>query len=162
MSLNNIQLGPGLLVDLYSTTLVDGGAISKPVPAPVRFLGKNLKNILIVSYAEDAAFLSERSFTFLSSILSACKLTMDDVALVNWNHCQDMSEALMAETKPAKVFLFDVNPVTFGLPINFPHFQIQEFSGRTYLYTPSLEEVESDMAIKKQLWLSLKRLLNLS
>lgn len=162
MSLNEIRLTPNLLVDLYSSSLVQGSAISKPVLPPIQFLGKNKKGILLISYSEDAAFLTDSEFSFLTSILMACKLTLEDVAVVNWLHFEGMSERILTETNSDKVLLFHVNPVTFGLPINFPHFQIQQFDGRTYLYAPSLGEIEADLGVKKQLWNSLKRLFNLS
>ena len=162
MSLNEIRLTPHLLVDLYSSSLVEGSTINKPVLAPIQFLGKNKKRILLISSTADAAFLTDREFSFLTSILIACKLTLEDVAVVNWLHFEGMSERILNETTSDKVILFQVNPVTFGLPINFPHFQIQQFNGRTYLYAPSLGEIEADQSVKKQLWNSLKRLFNVS
>ena len=162
MSLNEIRLTPRLLVDLFSSSLVEGSTISTPVLPPVQFLGKNKRGILLVSSTEEAAFLTDSEFSFLTSILMACKLSLEDVAVVNWQRYQGLNERMLDKTGSDKVLLFDVNPVTFGLPINFPHFQIQEFDGRTYLYAPSLGEIERDLTVKKQLWTSLKRLFNLS
>ncbi len=162
MSLNEIRLTPGLLVDLYASSLVEGTTISKPIVSPIPFLGKNNKGILVVSATENAAFLTDSEFSFLTSILLACKLSLEDVAVVNWKGHEGLNERILAEVRSERVLLFDVNPVTFGLPINFPHFQIQQFSGRTYLYAPSLGEIERDLSVKKQLWSSLKRLFNLA
>lgn len=162
MSLNEIRLTPHLLVDLYSSALVERSTINKPVLSPIQFLGKNRKGILVISSSENAAFLTDSEFSFLTSILMACKLTLEDVAVVNWLHFEGLSEQILNEVRSDKVLLFHVNPVTFGLPINFPHFQTQQFDGRTYLYAPSLGDIEADLGVKKQLWNSLKRLFNLS
>jgi hypothetical protein len=47
------------------------------------------------------------------------------------------------------------------LPLNFPHYQIQPFANCSFLYTPSLSEVETDKVQKSKLWVALRRLFNI-
>jgi hypothetical protein len=59
------------------------------------------------------------------------------------------------------VLLFGIDPLTLGLPINFPYYQLQSFNKKTYIYAPPLREVASDRTIKASLWTALKKLFGL-
>src|SRR5215218_9252929 len=85
MSLNDVRLTPQLLTDLYGNILVETGENTSP-GSGLKTLGENAKKILIVVKNEGEAVLPENELTFLSSILSACKLTIADVVILNWNH----------------------------------------------------------------------------
>ena len=186
MSLNDIKLKPRLISDLYANTLVETDASSVPVipaaaqtgdltppltaapevreaaaPKSANFLGRNEKGILILVSKDNAVYLPDGELNFLTTILSACQLSLADVAIVNWKTAHPDLEPLQQQLAARFVLLFDVSPLEAGLPINFPHFQIQQFSGRTYLSSPALSEVEKEVAIKKQLWPSLKKMFSI-
>jgi len=59
------------------------------------------------------------------------------------------------------VLMFDVTPVDMGLPVFFPSFQLQNYSGITYLSGPELQQLEADKLLKSKLWLCLKQFYNL-
>ncbi len=161
MSLNSVNLTPALLTSLYEKVLVETAASSMPAKNGLRFMGNNQKNILIVTSSGTDEFLSKEETLFLASVLAACKLSFDDVAIVNWENVQTDGKEIALELQSTFVILFDVSPDVFGLPINFPQFQIQQFSGRTYLHLPFLKGFEQDIGLKKQLWTSLKQLFQL-
>lgn len=175
MSLNDIKLKPRLLSELYANSLVESNTSSVPVtPAPpaaaakspsarreVNYLGKNEKGILILVAKDDVAYLPDEELNFLTTILSACQLSLADVAIVNWKSASADLESLQKELNIRDVLLFDVAPLEAGLPINFPHFQIQQFNGRIYLSSPALTDVEKEVTIKRQLWPSLKRMFSI-
>lgn len=186
MSLNDIKLQPRLVSDLYANTLVDTNTssvpitaeIEQPVAAPasqpaaaapkeapaqqgVNFLGRNEKGILILVSKDDAVYLPDGELNFLTTILSACQLSLADVAIVNWKTSRTELEGLQQQLGSRFILLFDVSPLEAGLPINFPHFQIQQFNGRTYLSSPTLSDVEKEVAIKRQLWPSLKKMFSI-
>lgn len=158
MSLNHIQLTPQLLVDLYQDVLIETVTESEPATSVLSYLGKNEKNILIITSKTEVRFLTDGEFDFLTSILSACKLGNADVAIVNWKQTEKNLQEILLQLQSKTVLLFDVNPLEVDLPLNFPHFQIQHFDKQTYLYAPSLEEIANDVVSKKQLWNSLKKL----
>jgi hypothetical protein len=162
MSLNTIQLTPHLLASLYKDVLIESAAI-KPFEASIPFLGKNSRQILIVVSKENTAFLEEEETVFLTNILGACKLNIDEVAVVNQKNLPDSSacSSLIKFFKPERVLLFDVDTTSFNLPLQFPHFQIQSIDHCTYLSAPSLKEIEKEKAFKHKLWLSLKSLFGL-
>ena len=159
MDLNSIALTPSLVVDLYATTLVETILPPAPQKPASSYMGSNQQHILIVTANPDVPFLSENEQAFLTNILAACKLTLADVAIINHERYSAGEYAEMLDWLQAKaVILFGVDPLAFGLPINFPYFQLQAFQHRTYLYAPRLEEIEGDKTLKAKLWAGLKSL----
>ena len=161
MSLNNIQLSSQLLADLYPDVIVETEQ-KQPAKEPLfKFLGSNKKNILVIVSKEETAFLEDAELNFLSSVLTACKFSLADVAIVNrFKNAADYS-SLIHFFNSRYVLLFDVEPQAINLPFNFPHFQIQKFEQCTYLSAPALSKIEPDKATKTKLWNSLKNLFGL-
>ncbi|MEI6946052.1 hypothetical protein V9K67_02545 [Paraflavisolibacter sp. H34] len=161
MSLNNIQLHPGLLAALYPDVLVETAAAAAPAPA-LPYLGGNKKQITIVVPHEMKVFPVESELAFLTNILAACKLTLADVALVQLPPGAPLTyEFLRSELQSKAMLLFELAPDALDLPFHFPFFQLQEFDGCTYLAAPALKEIEKDKATKQKLWGCLKTLFNL-
>ena len=172
MGLNDIRLPATLIADLYKNSLIETGkdtALNQPVVAERRaeetewkWLGNNRKNILVVVNAEYAVHLPDDALYLLTSMLTACKLGLDDVAIMNLhNYPGESYKNLIASFKSKIVLLFGIEPASFGLPINFPHFQLQAFANNTFLFSPSLKELGNDKITKSKLWVCLKRLFNL-
>ena len=172
MDLNQLQLSPALLAALYPDTLVTAGdatALPMETPTPVteasgtpRSLGNNQRQILVMVNHPDAVFLPDTELRFLMGVLNACKLSMDDIALVNRHHHPDMGyKTLLAAFNSRIVLLFDIEPADFGLPLHFPQYQLQSFAQATFIAAPALGKLENDKAEKLQLWTALKRLFNL-
>lgn len=178
MDLNHIKLPATVINELYKTVLVESvqntGMKEAPAPAvkPVitsteattpewKSLGSNEKNILIVVSNSDAVYLPDNDLNFLTGVLGACKLSLADVAVVNRFHYPEAGyKELIAYFKSRVILLLGVEPAAMGLPINFPHYQLQAFQNNTFLFTPPLEEIEKDKLEKSKLWVSLKRLFN--
>lgn len=175
MDLNNIQLPASVIADLYRSTLVDTNttdtneSFSKSEPNIIipnnltnnewKHLGENKKNILIVVDYADAVYLPDEELSFLTNMLSACKLSLADVAISNRNNYKEIEyKELLSHFKSRVVFLFGIEPVSFGLPVSFPHYQIQPFAKATFLFAPSLEEHKKDELLKSKLWVCLRRI----
>jgi len=161
MSLDNIQLPAIVLQDLYKNALVDLGTptVKKTVKKTtgISFLGNNQKFITIIATDENNIYLPDEELNFLMGILNACKLSMADVALVNFSKTGpvryiEIEEQLNAE----KIFLFGIEPSQLQLPLQFPHYQIQKFNNQVYLAAPSLSIIAADKAEKTKLWNCLK------
>ncbi|MBL7742387.1 MAG: hypothetical protein JNN00_02830 [Chitinophagaceae bacterium] len=168
MDLNQIQLPAAAIADLYRTSLIETNeditrSEADPVPAVVtnqqKYLGENQKNILVVVNYKDAVYLPDEELTFLTNMLTACKLSLADVAVVNRSTYEEMDHKVaIAGFKSRIIFLFGIDPVSFGLPVDFPHFQVQSFANTTFLYTPKLEECRNDGVLKSKLWVCLRRI----
>ncbi len=181
MTLNDIHLPLISIADLYKTVLikndqsnekkdaVDGKKIKKQIePAEIKeigsihLLGNNKKQIVVIVNYKDAVYLPDDRLAFLTSILTACKLNLDDIALINFSGLPEMGYKDFLKTVPSKsVLFFGVEPKVLSLPLNFPNFQVQPFDGINYLTSPSLDEIEKDKSKKEKLWLSLKKIFNL-
>lgn len=174
MSLNHIQLTNQHLSSLYQDVLIET-KISNPLPVPspkessptpvksmipaLKYLGNNAKNITILVNHATVPYLSDGELSFLTNILSACKLSLADVAIVNIHSVEEEAiESVFQTLNSHSILLFGIAPLSIGLPINFPQFQLQPFNKRTYIYSPTLKELEADKTLKLKLWNNLKTL----
>ncbi len=176
MGLNDLHLSPAILSRLFPSSLINientdiihpveptkestkaKKETEKPNGQPWKSLGSNQQKILIVVNYSDAVHLPDEELSFLTSMLAACKLSLGDVAIVNRNNYKDvLYRELLTHFQSKIVFLFGVEPAEFGLPVSFPHFQVQSLANSTYLYTPALEERHTDTLLKSKLWVSLR------
>ena len=169
MSLQNTILPDILIADLYRNVLVIPPAprsnsnveIAKEKEAQaIKFLGNNLKKIVIVVNQPTEVFLPEKHLEFLSKILVACKLNIGDVAIVNVGYKFVDIATIKQELKPNYVILFGLEPTDLKLPLNFPHFKIQNYDEVAYLSVPAFEalnvENEEGKLLKTKLWVCLK------
>lgn len=166
MSLDNIQLPANLIASLYNKSLYD----LKPYkPEQVinneeklLFLGDNLKRITIIVKDEDAIYLPDDQLSFLLGILTACKLSMADVSVINLAknlHCtyKEISNILKSEI----VLLFGLHPDAISLPLQIPHYQVQKFNNQVFLSSVSLIQLQNDKSEKLKLWNCLKKIFSI-
>jgi hypothetical protein len=158
MSLNKIQLQPQLLASLYGNSLSDSGTSNVPDAQVFKYLGDNRKNIFLIVNHPSAPFLPDEELSFLTTILNACRLSLSDVGIVNYSlvSLAELQEAIEKDART--IILFGIDPLSIGLPINFPQFQLQQFNNRMYLYSPTLTELGNDKTLKAKLWNALKTL----
>lgn len=166
MSLDNIQLPSITIQQLFKHSLVAGAVSQKSAPktasSSIATLGNNKKNILILVSNDETLYLPDEQLNFLLGILSACSLTMDDVAILNINKNPPVTHKSLTETlNPGKIILFEVTPDQIELPLGFPQYQVQKFSNQTYLSAPSLVTIQNDKPQKALLWNCLKQIFGL-
>ena len=175
MGLNDIELPASLVADLYKNALVqlDVHAPSVEQAAPSntspgttelppeswKSLGNNRRQILIVVNYTDVLHLPDETLGFLTSMLTACKLSLDDVALINMQHYLGVSaREILAHFKTKQALLFGIEPAEFGLAVSFPEFQVQSVANAVFLYSPALEAIQPDKLLKSKLWICLQRM----
>jgi hypothetical protein len=184
MGIDNIKLSSFLLKELYENDLLENDTIKKPIltsqkakdttlepeialskkdtVGTIKYLGKNEKNILILIHRETHAFLDDDALSFLMSILNACGLSMQDVALVNVHNDADaVYEKLNAQFEPTNILFFDTAPHLLNFPVKIPTYKIQKYNNQQYLCAASLSTLMQNKEEKKQLWLCLKNMLGL-
>ena len=165
MSLDNFQISSALVYELYKNSLValdDEQLIQESFNSDKpSFLGNNSKRILILTDSATAIHLEDNELQLLIGILSACKLTLADVAVCNLNNCSASNiERLMEIFQPEKMISFGVN-TEVSLPIPKVFFTIQTHNQIKCLASPSLQIISEDANLKKSLWISLKLLFEL-
>jgi len=131
-----------------------------PLPTSgMKSLGSNHQHILILVNYPDAPILPDDELAFLTKMLEACKLSLADVAIVNrHNYPTATPKDYLNQFNSKTVFLFGMDPLSFGLPVSFPAFQVQAVAKTKYLFTPPLEERLKDPLFKSKLWVSLQRI----
>src|SRR6202035_5173474 len=141
MGINNLQLSSELIAVLYPETLVSGnnmetgkkpGKSEESLPesfADYRFLGKNKRSISFLVDNPDHDFIPEEQLVFLHKMLSACKCSLDDIALVNTAPTEGQFAELKKQLQPQIVFLWGVRPVSIGLKQRLPDFSISKVDG---------------------------------
>ncbi|MBN8782688.1 MAG: hypothetical protein ABS85_07685 [Sphingobacteriales bacterium SCN 48-20] len=145
--------------------------VTSPVPGPAapviaaapptdddwKFLGKNAQKVLIVVDYQSALHIPDEELGFLTQLLAACKLNLGDITLVNFLHYRQTSyQAVLEKFGSRRVILFGLDPVQWGLPINFPQFQQQAFAGCQFLHAPDLSAIKADKLVKTKLWVALQ------
>ncbi len=163
MSLDNIQLPDFVIQNLFQKVLVDLTTNKKEqlttATKELNFFGGNKEHILILVNNPDTAFVTEKQLTFLSGILTACKLTLDDVGLLNIaTHPAITYKALSDTFSPRIVMMFGILPEAIQLPFVMPEFQRQSHNNRVYLAIPSLTELENNKDLKRNLWIALQQI----
>ena len=166
MSLDNIQLPDTILQGLYSKCLYDlesDKSVLSDIPASqISFLGSNQKKIAILVNSETSIYLPDDELGFLMGILTACKLSMADIALVNLSKNAGLNYlALFKQLKAEKIFLFGLKADAIELPLQFPHYQIQQFNNQVYLSSVSLNEMQTNKDEKMKLWNCLKKIFSI-
>jgi len=168
MSLNDIQLSPIIISALYKNSLVvisDDQLREAATEQSYKFLGGNKKNIVLIAQSSDAVFVSEEHLAFITKLLGACKINLEDAAIINNAHSKATIGELKKQLVPKVLIFFGVEPTTIKLPLHFPMFKMQEYDGCMYLYVPSLEELNHDnnegRLLKSKLWVCLKNLFEL-
>ena len=176
MKLNTLKLPHSVITDLYAKSLVtiDNDILkqvknittietdTRPVAAlTIQFLGENKKNILVLVNYKNMSYLPDEELTFLTNMLTACKLNLADVAIINLDKMPGASyKEIFSKINGSIILLFGIDPSTLNMPVSFPHFQVQAFNNYTFLYTPSLGEIGADKILKSKLWVCLRRIFN--
>ena len=163
MNFEQFQLPGFMLRDLYKESLVELNEIQQlPDKKPElkdTVLGNNQKQILVMVNYPDKQMISDPDLTFLLTILNACKLTLNDVVILNFATQKEISyQKLVEEFKPKVVLLFGVEQASINMPVLFPDFQVQSFMEIRFLSSPPLQNLQLDDSIKRKLWAGLKHL----
>lgn len=166
MSLDNIQLPPVVIQQLFKDSMVElknkNPSTTSVHAISINLLGKNKKAVVIVVNYPEIAFLPDEELNFLLGILAACNLNMDDVGILNIQNNKGIDyQILSKKLKADKIILFDVSTDLINLPLAFPHYQIQGYQSQTYLSAPSLTLLQHNIPEKTKLWNCLKKLFSI-
>jgi hypothetical protein len=173
MGINHLQLTPELIAALYPESLV-AGIDPQPVEKAAKangsapaypFLGKNNRSISFLTHYPDGGFLPEEQLVFLQKILTACKYSLDDIALINTSKLSFELAELRIQFHPLIIFLWGIQPASVGLTPDLPDLRISLLDGISVIPVLSPGLMSSDkpegIELKKRLWACLKKLFTL-
>ncbi len=172
-----IPLSPGVFGNLYKDTLVlidekihfsDGEKNNVPQVlqenevSELLHSGDNRKHIIFILNAEKEDSIPSEWKETLQKLMHACKLSMKDVALIEYKGQPITESQLKMQLKPETVLLFGLDTLKIELPFSVPDYQIQPFDGCRFMTAP-LETLSTDNSaqVKQQkqlLWGKLKEL----
>lgn len=190
MSLNNIVLPAFVMANFYNDKLVilkdelnqtnstiniaaepKDNIVQKTEPlvetatTTISFLGNNTSHICLIVHQPNDVFINDNCLQLVTKMLGACKLTLNDVAIVNTAHKTIHISQLQQQLQPTKIILFNVNTQHLQIPFIVPNYQLQAYNGYTLVQVAALEnmlgETLAEKTEKKKLWDCLKSLFNL-
>lgn len=140
----------------------NGATKNKAVEA-MHVLGKNARNVLILINEQADQIISPEKLEVLLKMVTACKLTLDDISIINLANNPVLFSALNQQYKPLTVLMFDIKAEALGLPFAIPEYQVQHFDQCNFLCASgrTLEKGEGNkeiIAAKKKLWASLQKI----
>jgi hypothetical protein len=177
MGINHLRLSSELIAALYPESLVAGNEpasakenVINPKPVadktPVYpFLGENNRSICFLASYPAGDFLPAEQLGFLNKMLAACKLNLNDIALLNIAHVAfDLAE-LRVQLQPRIIFLWGITPISVGLKPSLPDFTISTFDGISIIPVLSPDLMSGNhmegTELKQRLWSCLKKLFTL-
>ena len=142
---------------------IEKGIDTKKGNTSLKYLGDNNKNIIILVSNSSAIFIEEEDLNFLTNVLKSVELNLADIALINLATTTTTYSDLL-ETFKAKYFIFfGTTPSSISLPLNVPHFQIQQYAGFYFMTVPSITDLnkptEEAKLLKTKLWVGLRNML---
>ena len=119
-------------------------------------LGGNRKGIIVLYHDEQQEELLE----FLQKILQAAKLDFkEDIWIKGITGQSSFSWTKLQKSIEISCFLsFGVPPRQLGLNISFQELSPTEFSGVTFLFSPTLGQLKNNKLTKGQLWTALQEI----
>lgn len=165
MDFNHLQLTDQQIEELYSSHLVitEPTAATQPVvkakTSTVGITGKNGKQFVWVVNEPDYPFLSDEDFQFLSEVISACKMNMDDISLVNIAQNNLAFDDLYKQLQP-KILITSFLDQNW-LPVSAESYTLKQQPAYQLYCTEALYIIRNDKAKKSKLWLALKQMLGL-
>ena len=161
MDLNKIILNDGQKELLFRNHLyqLDGATIEDTSPLPA--LKGNMNNgILWIIYDENNPYLNNPDTELLHKILQACKLSSEEIGLVN---CfgSELSPEIIATQLKARMLILSGLPESATQMLSTPFYEVCEWNNIKMIRTDSLETIGKDQSLKTRLWNSLRRLFNL-
>ena len=163
MNFDHFQLPAFLMRDLYKESLVALKEIQQSeVTAPTLMdtaLGNNKQQVLILVHYPGQKMITETDLNFLLNILNACKLSLNDVSILNLPNDDELNYTdLIGVFKPKVILLFNVKQSQIKLPVLFPEFQVQAFRDIRFISSPDLGQLQQDETLKRKLWAGLKQI----
>lgn len=148
--IEKVKIPLSILSELYKDVLINEPGQIEPTTR------KKLHAVVVVFTDNHTSTATEE---LLSGILTACKLNESNSIVLKSTSSKRENLLSIKEIYDTKnIILFGIDPVEFGLPITFPHFQLQTSDGIKYVSSPGLEEMVKDKSLKVKLWNSLKQI----
>ncbi len=153
-----------LINKLYSDVLYNVEEVKVHVSetkTSISYIGDNNKYISILVNYDGTKIIPPDQLKFLLGILSACKLKPEDVAIINYKKPLISIEQIFSELSPRAIMAFNIEPVKLKLPQGLATLSVHEIDDVNFILAPALDSIRTDLPLKKQLWLALRKLFDI-
>jgi len=137
----------------------------KQVEIPKWYLGSNNRQIAILIADKSGQLIKDKELEFLTNILKACKLSIEDIALINYIRTPRSLEELSLDPGCNQFILFGLSPAQLQLQFSFPTYQPQTIGANHLLLAAPLSNMMSPTpeakAEKLRLWNALQQFFHL-
>ena len=161
MSLNNIKLDFTLAAAWYVDVLIADGTAQQVLASPsepMPLLGNFERKILILVRDQDHAFLGDDDLSLLTGILSACKMSLADVGILNVHTSPNLTaDLIQSAIAPSAWWLFGIDSPSIGLPPMSDTAQTYSYQNNPLFWAPDLRQLANDPLAKRTLWGLLKK-----
>ncbi len=126
------------------------------------YLGENNKYILmIVNHLHEKEFINKTDLELLNKTLTALKLELRDVAILNYHHYQSTSlKELLSYFSANKIIVFGANILLDGINKDQIVNSIDSFEGKPILRCSSLTELANNQDLKIVWWSAIKSIIS--
>lgn len=129
------------------------------------WLGDNQKKVALFVEDQTNVFLDGNALQFLTNILSACKLNLSDVALINVINTQHPFHEITNYLNSRYAVLFGIDTNKIALKENFELFQNMTVDSISIAAAPPLQDMMQQTpdakTLKAKLWNALKTMFGL-
>lgn len=138
----------------------------KQVETPKWYLGSNNRQVAVLVADKSGRLIGDKELEFLTNILKACKLSVDDIALINYIRTPRSLEELVQDPGCTQFILFGVTTAQLQLQFNVPFYQPQQIGQQQFLLAAPLvklmEPTAAAKAEKAKLWNALQQFFHLN
>ncbi len=143
--------------DIY---LLEESTDNQIITEKFRFYGENKSHVCFFLHYE-GTLTKSADFDLFQKILSAVKLTLLEVCLVNIAENDDFNwQDIQAIFAPKKAVFFGVEPAKFGIPTRLAIHSPQTYLGTKLLWAAPLPSIGQDKSVKLEFWSAFKELFN--
>lgn len=122
----------------------------------LKIKGNSESSIMILVFEETSEFLGMSQEEFLKNILSAVKMNLNEVALINLAKSATTITELNEKLDKGTILAFGL-PSSLTLPGD-KKYEIQSTGSSQVVLADSLQNIEADKSLKKALWTNLQQL----
>jgi hypothetical protein len=131
-------------------------------PTAIKYLGNHHKKIALVVQSTEALHVSDTGLEFITAILNACKLSVNDVAIINIHQQNITYQNLVTALQSQYILCFGVTAHQIQLPFTIPHYQIQAYNNTQLLFAVAIEDMLNNTKEakleKSKLWVCLQKM----
>jgi len=151
--------------NLVKDTEINSTKTGVSLPEKKFWLGDNKKQVAVFVEDQNNVFLDDNALQFLTNILSACKLNLSDVALINVANTPQPFNEIIHHLSSKYAVLFGVDNNKISLKENMELFVNKTINNISIVAAPPLEsmmlQTPDAKTLKARLWNGLKTMFGL-